>query len=63
MTTKASKIETGESAIAEVKTPRKTRSKRDDTPYVPPEKMSKAGIYIRKYGPLIKIVDMRAVMK
>jgi hypothetical protein len=68
MTTKTSKPETSQpatiaSATAQATSPGKRRSKKDDTPYVPPKRLSKAAIFLREHGPLCKIVDMRAVMK
>jgi hypothetical protein len=63
MAIKADRPETGEKAAAQAATPRKRRGKRDDTPYVPPKRLSKAAIWMREHGPAIEIIDYRAVMK
>jgi hypothetical protein len=63
MTTKASKPETIKKATSQTTSPRKTKSKKDDTPYVPPEKLSKWAIWMREHGPAFRIVDRKAVMK
>jgi hypothetical protein len=57
------KVETSKKVVAKVESPRKSRAKKDDTPYVPPKRLSKAAIWLREHGPAIEIVDMRAVMK
>jgi hypothetical protein len=63
MAIKADRPETGEKVAAQAATPRKRGGKKDDTPYVPPEKLSKWAIWMREHGPAFEIVDMRAVMK
>jgi hypothetical protein len=44
--------------------PEKNKAKKDETPYVPPKKLSKMALW-RRANPegAIEIVDMRAVMK
>jgi hypothetical protein len=45
-------------------TPKKAKAKKDETPYVPPKKLSKMGEWRRKNpNGIMKIIDMRAVMK
>jgi hypothetical protein len=58
-----SKVETSKKVSGKAETPRK-RAKREETPYVPPKRLSKMGEW-RRNNPngILKILDMRAVMK
>jgi hypothetical protein len=50
--------------ISMATTGKATAAKREETPYVPPKRLSKAGEWRRKNpNGILKILDMRAVMK
>jgi hypothetical protein len=64
MTAKASKATTPTEAASKPATLKKAGAGKDETPYVPPPKLSKAGEWRRKNpNGILKIIDMRAVMK